>query len=96
MKGCTTRRDYVYTVGIRASKLSPEQAHEAWQSLARQLEQMGDKDIPKFWDLLAAIRAATIRAKRTPVPAAPACPPCPLCPLCLRGEYPHYNNTTLF
>jgi hypothetical protein len=64
MKAAPTRRDYCYAVGIRAAKLSPRQSQKAWESLARQLEAMGEKDIPKFWDVLAAIRAATIIGKK--------------------------------
>lgn len=58
-----TRRDYCYAVGVRAHRLRPNQAAEAWYFLATRLEALGDKDIPKFWDLLAAIRAGTIAAK---------------------------------
>ncbi len=56
------RRVRCYLVGRRASKLTPPQAVEAWYSLARQLEAMEEKDIPKFLDLLCAIRAANLFA----------------------------------
>lgn len=59
-----TRRDKVYLVGKRAMKLSRDEAVSAWDSLALSLEAMGAKDIPKFEDLLQAIRVATIEGKR--------------------------------
>lgn len=45
-------------------KLSRDEAVSAWDSLALSLEAMGAKDIPKFEDLLQAIRVATIEGKR--------------------------------
>jgi hypothetical protein len=57
------RRDRCYFVGLRSGKLTSRQASRAWQSLARELEALGEKDVPKFHDLLHAIRAATIQAK---------------------------------
>lgn len=60
----TTRRDMCYLIGKRASKLTPPQMVAAWQMLARQLEdRLAEMDVPKFRDLLALVRAATIRAK---------------------------------
>lgn len=58
------RRDYCFFVGLRAAKLNPSLAAVAWNTLARRLEALGDKDVPKFIDLLAAVRAATISAKK--------------------------------
>jgi len=61
-----TRRDKCYFMGRRASLLTPQQAAVAWATLARRLDAMGDMDLPKFRDLLATIRAATIAAKQPP------------------------------
>ncbi len=55
-----TRRDKCALVGKRASLLEPAQAKEAWYQLAILLDGMGDKDVPKFNDLLRAIRQSTI------------------------------------
>lgn len=57
------RRDQCLLVGRRAGRLSPGEAATAWARLAEGLEAMGDLDIPKFVDILTAVRAATIRAK---------------------------------
>jgi len=57
-----TRRDRCELVGRRAGLLNDGQAATAWKLLALQLESMGDMDIPKFRDLLKAIRGATIAA----------------------------------
>lgn len=57
-----TRRDACYFVGRRAGKLHPVRAAIAWEALARRLEALGDQDIPKFKDLLTAIRQSTIVA----------------------------------
>lgn len=57
----TTRRDRCYVIGRRAQKLIPSQAARAWLALARALERMGEKDVPKFNDLLASIHAAHLR-----------------------------------
>ena len=58
-----TRRDRCYLFGRRACRLSPEEARRAWQSLALQVEALGEKDVPKFNDLLIAVRVATVGAK---------------------------------
>lgn len=64
-----TRRDKCVLVGKRASLLDPAQAREAWYQLAILLDGMGEKDIPKFNDLLRAIRLSTIYgASRLTVP----------------------------
>lgn len=60
----TPRRDRCYFVGLRAAKLSPLQAARAWAHLAARLESLGKTDLPKFRDLLNAIRDATITAKQ--------------------------------
>jgi hypothetical protein len=61
-----TRRDQCYLVGRRASFLVGAQAATAWSALAQRLEAMSEMDIPKFRDLLTAIRTATIVARRKP------------------------------
>lgn len=58
------RRDMCHFIGRRASKLSPPEAAEAWFALARRLDALGERDVPKFLDLLAGIRAATILGKQ--------------------------------
>lgn len=60
-----TRRDKVFLVGKRATKLSKNQSAWAWHVLASQLELFGDMDMPKFRQLLRAIRVATIAGKQT-------------------------------
>ena len=61
----TTRRDLCFVIGRRAAKLSNNQAVYAWLQLANQLEHnMGGMDVPKFHDLLAAIRTGIRGARR--------------------------------
>lgn len=59
-----TRRDMCHFVGKRAGMLTPGQSAKAWYFLGRHVEAMGEMDIPKFLDLIATIRAATIAARR--------------------------------
>jgi hypothetical protein len=59
-----TRRDRCYLFGRRAVRLTPPQAAEAWYALAEKVEAMGEKDVPKFNDVLIAFRVATVRSKR--------------------------------
>jgi hypothetical protein len=59
-----TRRDMCYSVGRRAAALKPQEAAAAWQRLATLLGEMGEKDIPKFKDMLAAVRFANIHGKQ--------------------------------
>lgn len=59
-----TRRDRCYLFGRRAIRLTPPQAAEAWYKLAEKVESMGDLDVPKFNDLLIALRVATVSVKR--------------------------------
>jgi hypothetical protein len=60
-----TRRDMCHLVGKRATRLRPDAAAEAWYILARRLEDdLSVMDVPKFLDLLATIRAATIVGKQ--------------------------------
>jgi hypothetical protein len=51
-------------LGRRAAKLTNNQAVYAWLQLANQLEGLGDKDVPKFHDLVVAIRAGILGARR--------------------------------
>jgi hypothetical protein len=60
-----TRRDQCYFVGRRASFLAQAQA-AMWAALAHRVEAMAEMDIPKFRDLINAIRSATIMAGRKP------------------------------
>lgn len=53
-----TRRDKCYSIGKRMSKLDIFKSAKAWESLAFMIEMQGEKDIPKFKDLLTAIRLA--------------------------------------
>ena len=55
-----TRRDTCFAVGETMLELNQRQAAEAWRSLGRSLVRLGDKDIPKFMDMLASINAATM------------------------------------
>jgi hypothetical protein len=61
-----TRRDKCHLTATRALKLSPNQANCAWKHFALIVERLGDKDIPKFADMLAAFRVATILGKQVP------------------------------
>lgn len=64
MASVTTRRDRCYLIGRRAAKLTPHQAALAWYKLAQLVEALGEKDVPKFNDLLIAFRVANLRALR--------------------------------
>lgn len=59
-----TRRDRCWLVGIRASLLSDAAGARAWMELAARLQSLENKDVPKFDDLLGAVRSATIAARR--------------------------------
>lgn len=62
-KGYTNRRDLCFFVGKRAAKLTTPQMVYAWEMLARHLEgAFSEMDVPKFGNLIALVRAATIRA----------------------------------
>lgn len=58
------RRDQVYFIGLRASKLNPHQSAVAWEALSRRLLDLSEHDLPKFHNLLDDIRTATIIAKQ--------------------------------
>lgn len=48
-------------VGRRMQKMGTMASANAWNELGRHLESLGDCDIPKFIDLITAMRAFTIR-----------------------------------
>lgn len=54
------RRDRCFLVGKRALQLRRRQAATAWYALAGQLVELGDSDIPKYKNVIRAIRKATI------------------------------------
>lgn len=58
-----TRRDRCYLVGKRAGMLAHHQAARAWRMLAADIEAFGQADVPKFNQLLAAVRRSTIHSK---------------------------------
>jgi hypothetical protein len=58
-----TRRDKVCATGRRAQTLNATEAALAWQILAKKMEGMERRDMPKFNDLLRAIRESTISGK---------------------------------
>jgi hypothetical protein len=58
------RRDRCYVTGRRALHLTGDRAAAAWRILAGELQDMGMMEIPKYRDLLRAIRKATIGARK--------------------------------
>lgn len=58
------RRDHCALVGKRAAALSPRRAAKAWALLAQKLDDLGMKDIPKYADIMQAIRQSTIEVAR--------------------------------
>ena len=62
--GYQTRRDKCYLVGRRGQRLTGAAAIYAWQNLSARLIAMQERDVPKFNDILIAIRVATIQARR--------------------------------
>lgn len=60
-----TRRDMCYSVGRRAAQLKPHEAAAAWHDMAAKIESLGDADIPKFKDIIAAVRHANIFGKKS-------------------------------
>lgn len=60
------RRDRIYAMANRASKLIPEQRIYAWDALAIELDTIAEMPAPKFEHLFHAIRAATIKGKQIP------------------------------
>lgn len=65
LSSVTTRRDRCLLFGRRAARLTPTQAYKAWWKLAEKLKEFGDKDVPKFNDLLIAIDTATRSSRMT-------------------------------
>lgn len=59
------RRDRCEMISRRMSELTAEQSERAWRHLTGALIICGDLDMPKFENLLTAIRAATIYGKRS-------------------------------
>lgn len=43
--------------------LTESETHAAWHVLAQMVEQMGEKDLPKFRDMIHAVRKATIAGR---------------------------------
>lgn len=58
------RVDYLSAVTIRIAKLDPDESQRAWQFLALELNELSEpfKPMPKYRDIVRAIRRATIRA----------------------------------
>jgi hypothetical protein len=56
------RRDWCLLVGNRGQHLNERQAAEAWYRLCRYLWDMGERDVPKYNDLITAIRKSIIFA----------------------------------
>lgn len=69
-----TRRDRCYLIGRRAGQLGYYQAAKAWFILAADLEAMGERDLPKFNELLGSIRVATIAARQLKPKRKRPCP----------------------
>lgn len=60
-----TRRDRCHWIGVRALKLNAAEKADAWELLSQKLaDELSMRDMPKFNDLLIAVRVATIRAKQ--------------------------------
>lgn len=55
------RREMCELVGRRMKALGSMAAANAWYELGSHVESLGDRDIPKFIDLITAMRAYTIR-----------------------------------
>ena len=55
-----TRRDTCHAIGEKMLELNSEQSSVAWASLAGHLIRLGERDIPKFMDVIAGINAATM------------------------------------
>lgn len=61
------RRDRCFVYSRRASRLHQQQAAIAWNYLSGELESLSQRDIPKFEDLMRAIRHATAVGRRVKV-----------------------------
>lgn len=60
----TPRSDRCYAAGVRARKLDETRAIAAWRHLSESLIDLGDHPLPKFENLLRAIRSATISVRQ--------------------------------
>lgn len=58
------RRSIIGCVARRMKTLQLSQAGRAWHSLADELEAMEQKDVPKYADIVRAMRSATIKGKK--------------------------------
>lgn len=59
-----TRRDLCALVGRRAARIVDDtEAAKAWRTLSAAVEELAERDVPKFRDLIDAIRKATIAVK---------------------------------
>lgn len=57
------RRDRCELIGRRGKTLSEKHMANAWGLLCQSMVELGERDMPKFEDVLKAIRLATIRAR---------------------------------
>lgn len=62
------RRERCHHVGHRAAKLDSFAATVAWRALAFRVARLDQRDVPKFNELLAIIRTATIVGKKLSKP----------------------------
>lgn len=58
-----SRRDRCYLIGRRGKTLSEKNMANAWGLLCQSMVELGERDVPKFEDVIAAIRTATVRAR---------------------------------
>lgn len=59
------RRDQCYLVGMRGAFLAPDEAARAWFYLTGFLSEMGMLDVPKYRDVIRAVRRATIEGRKS-------------------------------
>lgn len=57
-----TRRDKCHLVGLRMMGLTHDQSSIAWKILSHKVCLLGEADIPKYKDLIHALRVATTKA----------------------------------
>lgn len=58
------RRDQCWFIGRRMNRLHVNQAAFAWFALASRLEQLGEKDVPRYRDIIVTLRAIQLRARK--------------------------------
>jgi hypothetical protein len=63
MSRSVPRRDRCFLAARRAARLTDHEAQIAWRALVNHLEELSEKDVPKFNDLFRAIRRATTKAR---------------------------------